>query len=155
MVERPRQISHMHSAIFPFLSVAEEESLLARASEKRFNLDAIVVDQNVENRSIYVIRRGSVVVECEHRGGWLPIAELGPEQFFGEMSFVDGERTSARVVCNAPATITVISSEDIDALERQYRGVTERVYRSIAAILARRVRLSLGNRRLPAIRIDA
>jgi len=70
---------------------------------------------------------------------------LGAGEFFGEMSFVDGTPTSARVVADEPTRLRVIDTATVDSLTKTDPGFAGRLYRSIAAILAERLRL--GSRR--------
>ena len=93
------------SRFFRFLDPAEERALLADASVKSFERDQIVFDQNVPMRAIFFIEEGLVRVERQDRGAMVPLATLGVGDFFGEMSFVDGAATSARVVAEEPSRL--------------------------------------------------
>lgn len=126
----------------PFLDAAEERALLAAATVKSFALDQIVFDQNVPLRAIFLIDKGSVRVEREDRGAMIPIAVLGTGEFFGEMSFVDGTPTSARVIADEPTQLRIIETATVDGLTKADPGFAGRLYRSIAAILAERLRLT-------------
>jgi CRP-like cAMP-binding protein len=132
----------MSQKIFPYLLDEEEGALLSRAQVREFCSGATVLDYDVESRLIHIIHSGSVVVEYYDRGGWMPAAHLGEDEFFGEMSFVDGQRTSARVICETPSKIAVISPRDVEALESEYPGFSKRVYHSVAAILSKRLRIT-------------
>ena len=72
----------------------------------------------------------------------VPLAVLGAGEFFGEMSFVDGTPTSARVVAEEPTRLRVIDTTTVDNLTKADPGFAGRLYRSIAAILAERLRLA-------------
>ena len=72
--------------IFPYLSDNDQLKLLQQARVNRFEQGATVVDQNVESRSIYIVRDGSVVVELYDGGAWIQLAHLGLGDIFGEMS---------------------------------------------------------------------
>ena len=126
----------------PFLDPAEESALLAAAPVRSFARDQLVFDQNVALRAIFLIDDGSVRVEREDRGAMIPIAILGVGEFFGEMSFVDGTPTSARVIADEPTRLRVIDTATVDALNKADPGFAGRLYRSIAAILAERLRLT-------------
>src|SRR5262249_22744912 len=89
----------------PFLDPAEEDALLAAAPVRSLARDQLVFDQNVSLRAIFVIDEGAVRVERHDRGAMIPIAILGAGEFFGEMSFVDGTPTSARVVADEPTRL--------------------------------------------------
>jgi CRP-like cAMP-binding protein len=126
----------------PFLDPAEESALLAAAPVKAFARDQLVFDQDVSLRAIFLIDDGSVRVEREDRGAMIPLAVLGAGEFFGEMSFVDGTPTSARVVADEPTRLRVIDTTTVDNLTKTDPGFAGRLYRSIAAILAERLRLA-------------
>ena len=126
----------------PFLDPAEESALLAAAPVQSFARDQLVFDQNVSLRAIFLIDDGSVRVERQDRGAMIPLTTLGPGEFFGEMSFVDGTPTSARVVADEPTRLRVIDTATVDNLARQDPTFSGRLYRSIAAILADRLRLT-------------
>ena len=126
----------------PFLDPAEESALLAAAPVQSFARDQLVFDQNVSLRAIFLIEVGSVRVEREDRGAMIPIAILGVGEFFGEMSFVDGTPTSARVIADEPTRLRVIDTVTVDTLNNADPSFTGRLYRSIAAILAERLRLT-------------
>jgi CRP-like cAMP-binding protein len=126
----------------PFLDPAEESALLATAPVRSFARDQLVFDQNASLRAIFLIDVGSVRVEREDRGAMIPIAILGVGEFFGEMSFVDGTPTSARVIADEPTRLRVIDTATVDTLNNADPSFTGRLYRSIAAILAERLRLT-------------
>jgi CRP-like cAMP-binding protein len=126
----------------PFLEAAEERSVLAAAPTKSFARDEVVLDQNVPLRAIFFIEDGLVRVERQERSATALLAVLEPGEFFGEMSFVDGAPTSARIVADAPTRLRVIDEATIDKLIQSDPSFAGRLYRSIAAILAERLRLT-------------
>lgn len=125
-----------------FLAPAEEEALLAAAPVRSYAPDQPVFEQNVPLRAIFLIDEGAVRVERQDRGALIPIATLGAGEFFGEMSFVDGTPTSARVIADEPTRLIVIDTATVDALSTADPGFAGRLYRSIAAILSERLRLT-------------
>ena len=126
----------------PFLDPGEEGALLAAAPVRSLARDEIVFDQNMPLRAIFLIENGSVRVERQDRGAMIPIAVLGAGEFFGEMSFVDSTPTSARVIADEPTQLRVIDTGTVDAMSRADPAFAGRLYRSIAAILAERLRLT-------------
>ena len=126
----------------PFLEPAEESALLAAAPIQSFVLDEVVMEQNVRLRAIFVIDEGAVRIERRDRDHVVTLAVLGPGEFFGEMSFVDGAPTSARVVANGPVQLRMIDTRIVDNLSEVDPTFESRLYRSIAAILVERVRLT-------------
>src|SRR5215831_2861156 len=130
------------SRFLRFLEPEEENALLAAASPRSCERNEVVLDQDVPLQAIYLIEEGSVRVERQGRERSTPLAILGAGEFFGEMSFVDGAPTSARVVADEPTRIRVIDEQTVDALTTKDPGFAGRLYRSIAAILAERLRLT-------------
>jgi len=126
----------------PFLEPAEESALLAAAPMKAYAPGELVLERNVPLRAIFVVDEGSVRVEREDGGHVVTLAVLGPGQFFGEMSFVDGAPTSATVVANTATRLRMINTMIIDNLSEVDPTFGTRLYRSIAAILVERLRLT-------------
>jgi CRP/FNR family cyclic AMP-dependent transcriptional regulator len=130
------------SRFLRFLEPEEENALLAAASPRSFERNEVVLDQDVPLRAIYLIEEGSVRVERQGRERSTPLAILGAGEFFGEMSFVDGAPTSARVVADEPTRIRVIDEQIVDDQAHRDASFAGRLYRSIAAILVERLRLT-------------
>lgn len=126
----------------PFLAPSEESEVLTKAPVKSFGRDDLVLDQNVMIRAIFLIEEGSVRVERQDQGQMVRLASLVAGEFFGEMSFVDGGPTSARVVADEPTRLRVIDEATVDRLTKIDPSFTGRLYRSIAAILSERLRLT-------------
>ena len=126
----------------PFLDPAEESAVLATAPIKSFDRGQLVLDQNVMLRAIFLIEEGSVRVERKDRDQTIPLALLDAGEFFGEMSFVDGSATSARVIADTPTRLRVIDEATINNLIKKDPSFSGRLYRSIAAILSERLRLT-------------
>jgi extracellular factor (EF) 3-hydroxypalmitic acid methyl ester biosynthesis protein len=116
--------------------------VLAAAPIKSFLPDEVVLPQDVRQRAIFVIDDGAVRIERQDRDRAVILAILGPGQFFGEMSFVDGAPTSARVVANGPVQLRIIDTLVLDNLSEVDPTFGNRLYRSIAAILVERLRLT-------------
>ena len=130
----------MTERFLAYLDPGEESALLAAVSVKSFNRGDVVLDQNVSLRVIFVIDSGSVRVERMNGSQAVELAILSSGEFFGEMSFVDGARTSARVVAREFTQVRMIDVATVDNLEQTDSTFSSRLYRSIAAILANRLR---------------
>lgn len=125
-----------------FLEPAEEDALLAAASVSTLEPGDVVVEEGVKQRAIYVVDEGAVRIERGRGKAETVLAVLGPGQFFGEMSFIDGAPTSARVVANAPTKLRMIDMLTLDNLTDIDPTFGSRLYRSIAAILVERLRVT-------------
>ena len=129
------------SRFLPFLDAGEEERLLANAPVQSFAREEMIFDEDISMRAIFFIEAGSVRVERRDRGAMVPLATLGVGEFFGEMSFVDGAPTSARVVAEEPARLRIVDAAAVSRLSSGDPGFAARFYQSIAAILSQRLRL--------------
>jgi CRP-like cAMP-binding protein len=125
---------------FAFLEPAEESALLAAGPLKRFQRDELVLAENVSQLALFVIEHGSVKIERENGPTMVPLAILARGELFGEMSFVDGGRTSARVVAREPTQVRVVDIGVLKNFEEVDPTFSSRLYRSIAAILVARLR---------------
>lgn len=125
---------------FPFLEPAEESALFNNAPVKSYESEQVVIEQNAPLRAVFLIEDGSVRVERKDRGQMIPLAILSSGELFGEMSFVDGAPTSARVVADEPTRLRVVDEAVVDDLNKKDPSFAGRLYRSIAAILVERLR---------------
>jgi len=133
----------MEAARFlPFLEPAEESAMFASAPTKSFARGDVVLDQNVPLRAIFLIEEGTVRVERQESDQTALLAVLEPGEFFGEMSYVDGAPTSARIVADSATRLRVIDEATMEKLTASDPSFAGRLYRSIAAILAERLRLT-------------
>jgi CRP/FNR family cyclic AMP-dependent transcriptional regulator len=123
-----------------FLQPEEESALLASAPKRVFDVGDIVLEQNTTLQEIFVIDRGSVCVERDNGGQAIELAILALGEFFGEVSFVDGSPTSARVVAREPTEVRVLTPDLITKMDETDPTFGSRFYRSLAAILADRLR---------------
>jgi extracellular factor (EF) 3-hydroxypalmitic acid methyl ester biosynthesis protein len=133
-----------------FLEPAEEDALLAAAPMKTLKPGDVVVEEGVSQRAIYVVDEGAVRIERGRGRAERVLAVLGPGQYFGEMSFIDGAPPSARVVANAPTTLRMIDMLTLDNLSEVDPTFGARLYRSIAAIVVQRLRVTSADLSLQA-----
>jgi CRP-like cAMP-binding protein len=81
-------------------------------------------------------------VRVEKRSGEFPLelARLGPGEMFGEMSFIDGSPANADIVAEGYVEAYVVDAQVLEPLLRKYPSIYGRLFRSLAALLARRLR---------------
>ena len=126
--------------IFPYLSDEEERALLERGGVSRFDPGAVIVREGDHHSAIYVIRVGEVRVEERSVEFPLEVARLGAGEMFGEMSFIDGLPANADIVADSYVETYVVDSQILDPLLKKYPSIYGRLFRSLAALLARRLR---------------
>lgn len=102
----------------------------------RFNEGDKLFEAGDKSRDMYIIRTGSVKVMIKHDNSFIPLTELGPGSYVGEMSFLTGVPRSATVVAGTQVTASVIEAE---ILHDENLGLSTWAV-SIAKVLVRRIR---------------
>jgi CRP/FNR family transcriptional regulator, cyclic AMP receptor protein len=122
----------------------EEVNLLAGCSRKRLRAIAkisevievpagtVLARLGDRGEEFFLILDGSAHVEVSPRKR----SRLGPGQYFGEMSLLDGGPRSATVVADTPLRLLVIKRRNFSTLLREAPDLTQ----SLLATLSRRVR---------------
>jgi CRP-like cAMP-binding protein len=114
--------------LFADVDGASMERIVARAVEVDFTLDHVIARQGEIGTGFFVIARGGVRVV---RDGTV-IARLGPGDFFGELSILDGQPRIAQVVADGPTTCLALASWDFEAVIRDEPAVALAVMRGLA-----------------------
>ena len=101
--------------LFGNISEAQLRRLAAAARFCAYPQDAAIVEQgrrvedSQDGDSLYVIVEGHVRVVLEHEGTEEELARLGPGDFFGEMSLLDGQPRSATVLAEEEIMCLILS----------------------------------------------
>jgi len=125
---------------FPFLSTAERDRLCAHGREQRYAPGEAILREREYSHAIYVLMSGRVAVQKDHLGLGVVVDELRPGAVFGEVSYLDGSPTSAAVVAREQAEVLIL--EELDELLASDPALASGFYRSLAALLARRLRFT-------------
>ena len=118
---------------------------LADASIMRqFTKNETIVRQGEMGLGLYVINRGRVKVDREQSGVKMQVAELGPEQFFGEMSLLDNKPRSASVTSLEDAECLLLTRDSFMRLMNKFPEIPIRMARVLSD------RLRVANEKLAA-----
>ena len=98
-----------------------------------------ILEQGSTRQAIFVVQDGAVRVERRREGRAYPIADLGPGEIFGEISFVRGGGATAAVVAIGRTRVVVVEAVRVNGLLSSIPGFAARFYHSIATTLANRV----------------
>jgi len=129
------------------LAPADRMRILALADRDVHDDGAVIVEQSVENHSIFFILDGEVAVLCssptlENPEANIEVARLGIGSVVGEMSFLTHSVTSARVVADGAVTVLRLSHRKLMDLVGTEPALMARFYRSLAVTLAHRLTAS-------------
>lgn len=117
--------------LFTGLAGAELQAVADAAVEVDFQADRVIARQGEIGTGFFVLADGHVRVL---RDGAV-IARLGPGDFFGELSVIDGAPRNAQVVADTPVTVLALASWDFERLLRETPGIALTVLRVVVARL--------------------
>ncbi|MFP4546873.1 MAG: Crp/Fnr family transcriptional regulator [Fidelibacterota bacterium] len=99
-----------------FSSIPEEqlEKISKCLIEKKYNKEAMIVMEDETGDSLFIIAEGRVkITRYSDDGDEVILTILGEDDFFGEMSLIDGEVRSANVVALERTTVYVLTRHDL------------------------------------------
>jgi len=116
------------AALFADVDATGMDRIAERAVEVEFAADHVIARQGEIGTGFFVIVSGGVRVV---RDGAV-IANLGPGDFFGELSILDGQPRVAQVIADGPTTCLALASWDFEAVVREEPAVALAVMRELA-----------------------
>ncbi len=128
-----RKMDHLRRIpIFSRCRKAELESLAQNTDEVDLEAGRTLIVQGRPNHNFCVILKGEVDVDVHGQ----PIDHLGPGQFFGEISVLDGGPATATVITTTPVEVVVMSHAQFhNAIKAQ-----ETIALRVMAVMAERLR---------------
>jgi len=118
----------------PLLAGVEPEGIAMiaqRMVEVDFPKDHVIARQGEVGTGFFLVATGSVRVV---RDG-ATIARIGPGDFFGELSVLDGRPRIAQVIADEPTTCLALATWDFEAVVREQPEVALAVLRGLAGRL--------------------
>ena len=118
----------------PLLAGVDPEGIAMiakRVVEVEFPKDAVIARQGDVGTGFFLVASGSVRVV---RNGET-IARIGPGDFFGELSVLDGQPRVAQVIADEPTVCLALASWDFEAVVKEEPTVALGVMRGLAGRL--------------------
>ena len=104
-------------SIFSGLSETEYEKIAAITEKREFEKNTSVFSQTSPGGQLFIVNKGEVKISRLVRGHEEQIlAVLKEGEFFGGVSFVDGQAHSASAVCTTETEVFIIDKADFDKL---------------------------------------
>ena len=107
------------------------ERVAAKATEVDFPAGHVIARQNEIGTGFFVVVEGQVRVIRDGKR----LAELGPGDFFGELSVLDGQPRNAQVVAVGPCRCLAVASWDLEELLLDDARLGLAIIRGLAARL--------------------
>ena len=118
----------------PLLAGVEPDGIAAiarRVVEVEFPKDHVIARQGEVGTGFFLIASGSVRVVRDGK----TIARIGPGDFFGELSVLDGQPRVAQVIADEPTVCLALASWDFEAVVLEQPAVALAVLRGLAGRL--------------------
>ena len=113
----------------------------AKAARRTFKLGEEIIRQGDRGGSIYIMRRGEASVELAGTGSRAILARLGPEDVCGEIAFLEQSKATAAVVAkDEEVEADEVTAHELRGILEAFPGLASRFYRSLALVLAERLR---------------
>ena len=139
--------------LFEAFSLTEVMQLLQRARQRQLPAGYVMIEEGSVASSMFIVIRGRAIVSRSRGDGRDLLAILDPGATAGEMAIIDQAPRSARVVTEGEAAVIEL---DAQALMELPPPLLRKMYRNLAVILARRLRVANETRTEEAVyAIDA
>jgi CRP-like cAMP-binding protein len=109
-----------------------------KASRMEFKPGDHIVQQGRRTHGVYLVLRGTASVEIP------PPRIIGPGEACGEISLIDDLPATANVIANEAVEAYYLDRPTLQSLFELFPHLGSRFYRSLAAILSRRLREVIG-----------
>jgi CRP/FNR family cyclic AMP-dependent transcriptional regulator len=119
------------ASLFDGLDSEAMERIAAVAVEVEFPADHVIARQGEIGTGFFVIASGRARVVRDGEA----LATLGPGDFFGELSVLDGRPRVAQVVADGPTTCLALASWDLEALLLEDPKISLALLRGLAGRL--------------------
>lgn len=119
------------TSLFAGVDDAGLARIAGRISEVEVRADRVIARQGEIGTGFFVIVSGGVRVV---RDG-ATLAELGPGDFFGELSVLDGKPRNAQVISTEPTTCLALASWEFEAVVGEQPSVALAILRELAGRL--------------------
>jgi len=117
----------------------EIDAFVEAADRKSLPADHVFFGMGDLNSALFIICSGSVKIDRIGAESDIPLATLGAGETFGEMSFMDGSRTTGTVTATEPTDVLEISRESVAKLLDKKPDLAMKLWRNFALDLKQRL----------------
>jgi len=135
--EQPLSIVGMAQNRLEYLTPNDWALLIDRAKEVTFQKDEILIQKGTQTKVVYLLVKGTARIEADFKAR---IAQIGPGQISGEMAFLENDVASATVTAEEELKAYALEWSALGDLFELFPHMASRFYRSLAVILAHRLR---------------
>jgi putative iron-dependent peroxidase len=121
--------------LFQTLDLSQVQRLAALTSEVRAADGDVLVRQGETGHEFFVVASGRVIVQREDQR----LARLGPGDFFGEISLIDGRPRTASAIAEGDTYLLVLDHGQFDSMIEEFPGLGRQLARALAERIRRTV----------------
>jgi cAMP-dependent protein kinase regulator len=134
------------SKLFSSFEEGVLEEILSSTTLRSYDEGDIIVTEGEQGSSLFLIVSGEVKVFTKgERGEHLPLAELGPGDFFGEVSLLTGKPRTATITAKSPVAAIELGRAAVDDIATRFPSVhgvlesfyTRRAQETVEAVIRR------------------
>jgi CRP/FNR family transcriptional regulator, cyclic AMP receptor protein len=128
--------------IFQGLTDEELEKFAAISVEQSYPPEDIIIEEATVGRALFIIERGTVSISKVENETETEITKLVAGETFGEMSLIEGNKTSARVKAYNDVDCLLITKDDLFKLMDKDVQISAKVYKNFTRMLSERLRIT-------------
>lgn len=129
-----------HYSALRYLTGADFALLFESCRELILADGAVILEEGAQSKDMYLVDYGEVDVRRAHSGTDVTVARFGPGNIINSIHFLDHRGSSATFVAVGEVRLLVLPDQDFQSLMASVPGFATRVYHSLAARLANRLR---------------
>jgi hypothetical protein len=142
-----RSLSHA-VPLFSNLTQQEFNEVVEKMVPYQYPTGYRIVIEGEKGDSLYIISSGGVKVVTSAGGRELVLAELGENEFFGEVGFLTGRPRTATILSTTDTEILELNGEQLRAIVEKYPHVKQVLERFYAARLSDTIKALKSEKRL-------
>jgi CRP-like cAMP-binding protein len=128
--------------IFTDFTDEEKNKFLSICDIEECKKDETILEEGQITRALFIIKEGSVRISLNFDGEEFEIVKLIKDDFFGEMSFLDGKLHSATVKTSDDSELYIIRKLKFDLFAKKNPAIAQKFYENIIRTLVCRLRHS-------------
>ena len=128
--------------LFAGLTPDEVTRVVAKARQYAVPENHVFLNMGVPNESLFVLLSGSVCIERLGTETDIELRKLRRGDTFGELSFIDGSKTIAKVTAVERTEVLVLNAADFQRLLTENPALASKLWRNLALDFKRRIALT-------------
>jgi len=132
---------HNSESLLTGLTQQDQKNILALCTRRTFRRKTVIVSQGSGGRDMYIVTSGSLKVSVlSDQGKEISFAVLRKDDYFGELSMIDGRLRSATVTAIEESELLVLGHSEYQRLLQEHPHTATQFLTRMLSTLANRLR---------------